>query len=130
MTDNKAIIRSFFDALQSQGLGVAVQKYGTPDFVWWAAGLGEVQEKADQIGSIVGQQLDANGMRLEMLNMTSEGNRVAVEAEAFATLKSGVKYNNHYHFLFFLHDGKVRKMKEYHDTQHAAEVWGEWFSAL
>ncbi|CAN5492905.1 hypothetical protein BH10PSE12_BH10PSE12_07440 [soil metagenome] len=130
MTDNADIARSFLSVLQSEGLDAAIQRHGAPGFVWWAAGLGEAQDKAARIGAIVGENLDENGMRIEISTVTSSDNRVAVEAESFSTLKSGVKYNNQYVFMFYLEDGKVKIMKEYNDTAHADAVWGKLFSEI
>ena len=54
--------------------------------------------------------------------MTAEGERVALEAESHGTHKSGKKYNNHYHFLFRIRDGKIAEIREYADTAHARDV--------
>ena len=63
-----------------------------------------------------------HGVRFEILSMTAEDNRVSVESEGFSELRNGVAYNNQYHFLFFLRDGKICKLKEYMDTKLADEV--------
>lgn len=63
-----------------------------------------------------------DGVRFEILTMTVEDNRVSVESEGFSELNNGVAYNNQYHFLFFLRDGRIWKMKEYMDTKLADEV--------
>jgi serine/threonine-protein kinase len=44
-------------------------------------------------------------------------------AESFAELNSGKIYNNRYHFLIELEDGKVRSVKEYSDTHHMLETF-------
>lgn len=63
------------------------------------------------------------GIRFEILNMTAEEDRVSVESEGFSELQNGVAYNNQYHFLFFLRNGKVCKLKEYLDTKLADDVF-------
>jgi ketosteroid isomerase-like protein len=55
--------------------------------------------------------------------LTAEENRVAVEVESRVTLKNGVFYNNKYHFLFRLEDGKIREVREHNDTLHAHQIW-------
>jgi uncharacterized protein len=54
--------------------------------------------------------------------VTAEGDRVAVEAESHAKMKSGKLYQNKYHFLLTIRDGKIQGVKEYLDTAHADEV--------
>ena len=51
----------------------------------------------------------------------------AVETESRAVLKNGSLYNNHYHFKFFFENGKVKTVKGYNDTKHAAEIWSPIF---
>ena len=36
----------------------------------------------------------------------------------------GTFYENSYHFLFIIEDGKVKRMKEYMDTYHAKVTFG------
>jgi len=58
-----------------------------------------------------------SGIEFRILNMTAEDDRVAVEVDGIATLVNGAPYNNQYHFLFFVRDGKVYRIKEYLDTK-------------
>ena len=39
--------------------------------------------------------------------LTAEGDRVAAETESYAELSNGRVYNNHYHFVFELSDGRI-----------------------
>jgi ketosteroid isomerase-like protein len=48
---------------------------------------------------------------------------VAVETESYAELNNGRIYNNDYHFLFIVRDGKIHQVKEYLDTIHTNEVF-------
>jgi ketosteroid isomerase-like protein len=66
------------------------------------------------------------GGRLEILihTVTAEDDRVAVEAESRAVNgQNGRTYNNHYHFLFRVREGRVCELREYQDTLHAYDVW-------
>ena len=56
-------------------------------------------------------------------SMICEGNRVAVEAESYAELHNGRVYNNLYHFVFEIEDGKIKVIKEYMDTQHVIDTF-------
>ena len=68
-----------------------------------------------------GTKIDG-GLRVTPTGLTAEGDRVAVEAESFAKMKNGKTYQNKYHFLFIVRDGKIQSVKEYLDTIHANEV--------
>ena len=56
---------------------------------------------------------------------TAEGDRVALESQTRGTLPDGRIYTNEYHYLFTFRDGKVLEVKEYMDTQAAAEFFAE-----
>ena len=62
------------------------------------------------------------GLKMTVHAMTAEGDRVAVEAESHATHVSGTPYNNVYHFLFRIQDGKIKEFKEYSDTELVTKV--------
>ena len=64
-------------------------------------------------------------IKLTIKRMTAEDDRVAFEAESDAEVVNGKHYHNLYHFLAVVRDGKIREMKEYHDTRYAAEVFGD-----
>lgn len=63
-----------------------------------------------------------NGVRVTVRSMIAEGNKVAVEAESYAEMGNGKIYNNLYHFLVTVRDGKIDYVKEYTDFLHAFEV--------
>jgi len=63
-----------------------------------------------------------NGMQFTAHSMTAEADRVCVEAESYGTHISGKTYNNRFHYLFVIRDGKIQSFKEYFDTQHAHDV--------
>lgn len=62
------------------------------------------------------------GVAFEILNMTAEEDRLAVEAVSHGDHVSGRHYSNHYHFFFQLRDGKVVVMKEFMDTELVTDV--------
>ena len=41
---------------------------------------------------------------------------MAAEVESYAPVTNGNVYNNHYHMLFEIRDGKIAVVKEYADT--------------
>jgi uncharacterized protein len=55
--------------------------------------------------------------------MSTEAARVAAETESYAEMTNGRVYNNLYHFVFELSDGRIRRVKEYLDTEHTRAVF-------
>ena len=82
------------------------------------------KNKADTLVQMAGVGAMFENFAMEIKGITAQDNRVAVEAESRGTLKSGKVYNNRYHFLFEIENGRIAKMKEYCDTHHAADVFG------
>ena len=63
-----------------------------------------------------------NGLRFTILGTTAEADRVALEAESYGTTRAGKLYNNVYHLLVLLENGKIKTAREYLDSGHATEV--------
>ncbi len=57
------------------------------------------------------------------LAFTAEGERVAVETESYSEMNNGKVYNNLYHFVFVVRDGKIHEVKEFLDTEHTRAVF-------
>jgi ketosteroid isomerase-like protein len=123
--ENKRIAREFFDAL-NRGDGKAVLDLYADDGICWTAGTlpfsgaHTLAETAKLMESILGAFPE--GLRIAVKAMTAEGDRVAIEAESLGRHATGRTYNNQYHFLMVIRDGKVREFREYFDTMHANEV--------
>lgn len=123
--DNKRLILGFFENL-SAGKGDAVLGTLADSATWWVQGnfpLSGTKTKA-QFAALVGElgsKIDG-GLRVTPKGITAEGDRIAVEAESLAKMKNGKTYQNTYHFLFIVRDGKIQSVKEYLDTIHANAV--------
>lgn len=123
--ENKKLVLGFIENM-SAGNANAVVSALADTATWWVAGnfaLSGTKTKAqflELVGSL-GPKIDG-GLRLTAKACTAEGERVAVEAESYAKMKNGKTYQNQYHFLFVVRDGKIQQVKEYLDTTHAAEV--------
>jgi hypothetical protein len=63
---------------------------------------------------------------LTALDVTAEDDRVCVEAESYGEMKSGKIYDNAYHFVFKLKDGKIAECREYSCSSTANYVFGEF----
>ena len=57
-----------------------------------------------------------NGIKLDLIDMTAEDDRVSCRVNGSAKTASGGDYNNHYHMLLKIRDGKIVETHEYMDT--------------
>lgn len=69
------------------------------------------------------RDLVSGPLNMETKAWTIEGDRVAVEVESSAVLKNGRKYNNLYHYLIVVKNGKIETVKEYADTDQVRRVF-------
>jgi ketosteroid isomerase-like protein len=123
--ENKRVVMGLFEAMNA-GNADAVMGALADSATWWVAGnfpLSGTKTKA-QFGELLAglaPQIDG-ALRLTPIGVTADGERVAVEADSYAKLKNGRTYQNQYHFLFIVRDGKIQDVKEYMDTMHANQV--------
>jgi ketosteroid isomerase-like protein len=122
---NKRLTREFIDAIASGDTAAIVAAYADDGRVVTMGDtlISGVYTKP-QIAAVAGAILQAFPGRLQFTihSMTAEADRVAVEAESSGVHASGKPYNNHYHFLFTVRDGKITGVKEYLDTMHTQAV--------
>ena len=123
--DNKQLVKKFFENFSA---GKVEDVLATMDdsATWWVAGnfplsgtktKQEFAELAGQIGTMA-----PNGILVTPKTFTAEGDRVAMEATSYAEMANGKTYQNEYHFLIEVRDGKIQSVREYLDTMHANEV--------
>jgi ketosteroid isomerase-like protein/nitrite reductase/ring-hydroxylating ferredoxin subunit len=122
---NKRIVSRFLEVFSS-GAVESTMAMMADDATWWVAGTmalsGTYDKKAfERLLAGVLQACEAP-IRIEPKSYIAEGESVAVEAESFARTRNGRSYNNLYHFLFTVRDGKIARVKEYLDTMHANMV--------
>lgn len=66
-------------------------------------------------------RLFCNGMRIEPISLTAEGNRVVFEQRQSATLAGGRDYALDYVFIFEMQGARVRRIREYMDSRSGHE---------
>lgn len=124
---NKQTVQQFLEVFSSGNVEKTMAMM-TEDATWWVAGTMPISGTYDkaafrQLLSGVAEGCKGGAIKITPKAMTAEGERVAVEAESLAHLNSdGRKYNNFYHFLFLVRDGKIAGAKEYLDTMHTNAV--------
>ena len=125
---NKKLAQEFLAAIVSHD-AARLASMMSDDATYWALGkphlfraAGE-KTKAEFCKMMERPSVFKDGLSMKIGAITAEDNRVALEAESNGVAPSGKIYNNTYHFLFTFRDGKVLNVREYMDTQHAAEVF-------
>jgi len=122
---NVAAIRRFFEAMNAGDVATIVDSYAE-DATLQTMGRTLISGKFDKtaIAGAAGQIFDAfpEGIHFVIHAITAQDDRVAIEAESFGLHASSSDYNNQYHFLARLRDGKIVEFKEYCDTEHITDV--------
>ena len=123
---NKKIARELMEVL-TKADGEALNRLYAEDFTLWTAGTLPFSGRKTRAEAIANAPLVLgmfpSGLEFEIVGMTAEGERVAIEAISRGTHSSGKPYANQYHFLMRVRDGKIVEFKEYMDTEHAREVF-------
>lgn len=126
---NKQVVRSWFDAV-NRGDEDFILALTTDDFQFktmarqpeWLLYNWNREEFAKVPSTM--SQLMTSPIRLSIIDMTAEGDRVAVEAETDSEMLNGKRYNNAYHFVFKLRDGKFHEVREYSCSHLAQSCFG------
>ncbi len=130
---NKELAAQFFVALGA-GDADTMRYILAPDVVAVAKGISILSGRRgydEIIGAL--SMLSAfteNGIDFKVISMTAEDDRVSVETEGTSTLKNGEPYNNFYHMLFTIRDGKVVGLNEYFCTKMADASLGPLLASL
>ena len=122
--DNKDIAIKFFEALSS-GSEAYLDFYNDDSIIWTAGdnAIGGTRTKKEIIDFAQGiLAAFPSGISFDITGITAENERVAVEVSGESTHASGEAYNNKYHFLLKIKNGKILELKEYMDTQLAAKI--------
>jgi uncharacterized protein len=131
MPDNKQVVREFLQAL---GTGDAPRMMpllaDNIEAVAMGTCLMSGTRNKEQILSTLGllSQSVKNGIDFKILHLTAEEDRVAAEVAGSSTMVTGGPYNNNYHFLFFIRNGQIYKIKEYFCTKLVEDTFGPLLS--
>jgi len=119
--ENKRVVLAYFQAM---GTGSPEPGLLAADARWWLPRLGVLTlSELAKISEQLRPQM-ASPVSMSVNHITAEGDRVAVETSGHAKLVDGQEYNNVYHFLFFLRDGKITEIHEHGDSAYAHRVFG------
>lgn len=125
--DNKKLVLAFWDAFSNSRFDEALDMVAD-DAKWWVAGTTDIsgeftKEEFANLVKGIGENAP-NGIKITPSQLTAEGDRVAMECESYGEISNGKVYNNIYHMLHTIRDGKLVNVKEYMDTQHVQDVFG------
>ena len=124
--DNKALVTRFWAAFSASRFDEALAML-SEDATWWVAGKTVVSgtypkpKFAELVGGIASQAPE--GLSVKPTHLTAEGDSVAMEAESYGKFANGRVYNNFYHFLIRIRDGKICSVREYLDTEHVTATF-------
>lgn len=127
LKENKELVEEFIVAMQNSNVE-KLKTMITNDFSWWIIGKSEYLVTAGEhdkdyfLGFFKGTELFPEGPEFNIVSMIAEDNKVATEATFKAKTAMGTFYENYYHFLFVIENGKVKRMKEYMDTFSAKRL--------
>jgi len=127
LKENKTVVQEFIVAMQNSNVD-KLKTMITDDFSWWIIGKPEYLVTAGEhdteyfLDFFKGGELFPEGPEFKIVSIMAEENKVAAEATFKAKTAMGTFYENTYHFLFIIENGKVKRMKEYMDTFSAKQL--------
>ena len=125
---NKALVRQFYELMNARRFEEMWALF-SEDGLWGGGGTPPpFQAPVSQMATIIVDPMPifvTGGIDFTLHDMIAEDDRVAAEVESHAELTTGAVYNNHYHMLFRVRDGKITEVREYGDTLHSHQVFGD-----
>ncbi len=128
--DNKQTVREYLAHFKNAAITDLLDAM-SQDATWWILGKPHLfpgaghKSRADMEriwGSLFGRMKD--GLEMTVIGMVAEGDKVAAEIRSHADLTDGRVYENQYHMLFTVRQGKIVEVKEYADTLLIATMFG------
>ena len=123
--ENKRVVLEFLDHQYSFHMEEAFALVAD-DATWWMPGKlpfsgtyskAEIRAVFDTVPS---RFVGVPDMRIT--TVTAEDDRVAVEVEGHGTSVTGFEYDNTYHMLFRVRDGKIASCRNHQDINHIREM--------
>jgi hypothetical protein len=125
--ENKKIVLDFFENFSSGNVDALLAAMA--DTATWQI-LGSIPLAGTRTKQEFGESFKAlapiipKGVKITPKGITAEGERVALEADAYGELVNGKVYHNQLHVLVEVRDGKIQAVREYFDTMHVNDVFG------
>ena len=127
--DNRRIALAFFERCDAGDIPAMLDLLAD-DITYWLAGkpgsnaTAGARSKAEMADIFRRMEAAMTGpLRMAVKGTVAEGDWVAVEARSRGELRNGRVYEQEYHVLFTLRDGKIAAAREYMDTAHVNAIW-------
>lgn len=126
---NKQVARRFYERFDANDIDGVLNTMAEDSRFWIAGKAGSNSsigwhtkpEMARMFKAMTSQM--PGGLRMTVDSLIAEGDKVALEVHSHGELTNGRVYENEYHALITVRDGKISEVKEYMDTQHVHQVW-------
>jgi uncharacterized protein len=93
------------------------------DFTYWSIQTRQLVDKAE-LRREVERRKHRVEISLDLVQCFNDGENVVIEAQADGVTADGVRYDSPSVFIFETRDGLITSLREYSDTQLAAQVFG------
>lgn len=125
---NEQVVRDFNDAISRHDfdrLGELLDDGATYEVCGIELQGAGVFDKATLLQVLPGMLglFEPGSPRMTITRMFNDGDWVIMEGVAEGSFRSGAAYDNRYVIVFEVVDGRVRTVREYMDTQHAATLF-------
>ncbi|MGE0483942.1 MAG: nuclear transport factor 2 family protein [Gammaproteobacteria bacterium] len=126
IAENKALVTRFWEAFSAGRISEVLDMLAD-DATWWVGGstaLSGTYSKpqfAELLGQVTGMMPE--GVRVTPTQLTAEDDRVSVEATSYGPVNNGRLYQNVYHFMMVVRDGRIAAVREYLDTEHVTATF-------
>ena len=125
--ENRATVARFYELMNARRFDEMWALFA-PDAVWSNGATPPSRSTPiDQMREVIVDPMPifvTGGIDFTLHATTAEDERVAAEVSCHAELTTGAVYANQYHMLFRFREGRIVEVKEYNDTLHARETFG------
>lgn len=127
--NNRRVAMAFFERYDAGDIP-GVLDLMAEDIRYWLAGKpgtnatsgGRTKSEMADIFRRMGAAM-TGPLRMRVLGAVAEGDKVAVEATSRGELRNGRVYEQEYHVLMTIRDGRIAAAREYMDTAHVNAIW-------
>ena len=123
---NRAVALGLLACMNQQDYERLWSEFLTEESTWTLIAKGAEPMRGRAIPDFFGGGgaiFEAGAPTIEVTGVTAEGDRVAIEGTGRGRLRNGRDYDNSYHFLMIVRDGRVLSIREYMDSEHVADVF-------
>ena len=123
---NRAVALGLLACMNQQDYERLWSEFLTEESTWTLIAKGTEPMRGRGIADFFaggGSIFEAGAPTIEVTGVTAEGERVAIEGAGRGRLLNGRDYDNRYHFLMIVRDGRVLSVREYMDSEHVADVF-------